>query len=132
MTGKKILIVDQDADALDMMCGTLERMGNAILRSRDADNALALFAANRPLELAIVAIHLQRMDGLDLGRTMGLNQPGLRILYVSGSISDAAVLLREKKLPPYGYFLHKPFLPKQLLEMIGVMLLAESGSLAKL
>ncbi len=131
MAVKTMMVVDEDRAVLSLVSVVLEKLGHAVFASGNADEALALFEVNRPLELAILDLRLQSMDSLALAAAMRINQPGLKILFVSGRISDAsALLVQRQSRPKCRFFLHKPFLPRQLSETIAIMIHADNHKTA--
>lgn len=118
---KYAMIVDEDRAALGLAGIILEKMGYKVVKARTAEEALDLFQKHKPIHLAITNVRLGPMDGFKLGSLMRMNQPGLRILFLSGNISDGSSFLAEHDAPADGYFLHKPFLPHELAEVITLM-----------
>jgi len=82
---EKILVVDDNVDALNMLADVLEQRGFPTFRAHDAPSALAL-AANVHPDIALLDIGLPVMDGYELGRrlreTTGLER--LRLVAVTG------------------------------------------------
>ena len=88
---EKILIVDDNADALALLAEALEQRGFATFRAHDAPSALALAAQCQP-EIALLDIGLPVMDGYELGRRLreiaGLEHIHLVALTGYGQASD--------------------------------------------
>jgi PAS domain S-box-containing protein len=80
-----VLVVDDNADALELLAETLEVVGYRTLRATDGPAALALVAKARPA-IALLDIGLPAMDGYELARrlhaTPGLEQ--LKLIAVTG------------------------------------------------
>lgn len=81
--------------------------------------------------LVVTNVRLGPTNGFKLGEALRINQPGLRILFISGNVSDGTPLLMERKVPSDGYFLHKPFLPREVTEMFGLALRSGPASSMK-
>ncbi|GEM_PF-1746615 len=119
---KKFLVVDDDVSVLGFVAAAVERMGHTVVRARHAEEALATFEAHRPWDGLITDIRMPDMDGFELGRNLVLRQPGLKMLFMSGFISDASSFLADANLPEDIFFLHKPFSLKEISEVIRLIL----------
>ncbi|MBA3455252.1 MAG: response regulator [Deltaproteobacteria bacterium] len=82
---EKILVVDDNVDALNLLSEVLEQRGFSTFRAHDAPSALALAAQALP-QIALLDIGLPVMDGYELGRRLreipGLEQ--IRLVAVTG------------------------------------------------
>ena len=67
--GRRILVVDDNVDAADLLSMMLERMGNTTRVAHDASAALQLIDDFAP-ELAVLDIGLPVMDGYELARLL--------------------------------------------------------------
>jgi CheY-like chemotaxis protein len=65
MTGTSILVIDDDLDALELMVGSLRRLGADVRPARSAEEALGLLAARRP-DAVLCDLHLPDRDGYAL------------------------------------------------------------------
>jgi len=82
---KRVLLVDDHADAREMYTLALRAAGHDVYEAGDGPSALALF--NRtPLDVAIVDIGLPGMDGYELARQIRLaaNGPGVGLIALTG------------------------------------------------
>ena len=68
-SGRKILVVDDNADAADMLAEVLRMFGYAVEVVYDGPSALAIAEGFRP-EIALLDIGLPAMDGLELARRL--------------------------------------------------------------
>jgi signal transduction histidine kinase len=66
---RRILVVDDNRDAVELLSRLLARAGHRVEMARDASQALSVADAFRP-EVAIVDIGLPVMDGYTLGREL--------------------------------------------------------------
>lgn len=64
-----ILVVDDNATNLKLACYVLETQGYAVLRARDAREALAVLQHARP-DLILMDLQMPGMDGLTLTRQL--------------------------------------------------------------
>jgi len=83
--GRRVLIVEDNADARDMLRTLLELKGHVVEEAADGPEALAKLQAFQP-EVALVDVGLPGMDGYALARA-AREQPGahaLRLIAVTG------------------------------------------------
>lgn len=119
---KTTLIVDDDRAVLGLAGIILAKMGYAVLKARNAEEALGLFQANKPLDLAITEVSLGAMDGLKLGELLRANQPGLKILFTSGGRDDQRPASRKWGFGSASPLLRKPFLPRELQSSVTALM----------
>jgi len=81
----RILLVDDNVDALEMMAMLLEALGYKTLLANDAEAAIAIATAERP-EIALLDIGLPGMTGYELARRLREDSrlAGLRLIAVTG------------------------------------------------
>lgn len=118
---KTTLIVDNDRAALGLAGIILEKMGYSVLKARNAEEALALFQANKPLDLAITDVMLGSMDGYRLGDLLRANQPGIKLLFISGD--PTGLPLRGTSATAGSRLLRKPFHPHEMKDMVTALML---------
>ena len=109
---QKILVVDDDANFLELVRIRLEVSGYEVITAADEDEALAKTTEGAP-DLAIVDLRLARTDGISLmGQLQAIN-PYLPIIILTahGSIESAVEAVKKGA---YN-FLNKPFDPEELL-----------------
>jgi two-component system nitrogen regulation response regulator NtrX len=103
-----ILVIDDEADIRDLVCGILEDAGHQVRGARDADEALDAVRRRRPA-LCILDIWLQgsRVDGLDLLSLLKEIDPDLPVIVISGhgTIETAVSAIRKGAYD----FIEKPF-----------------------
>ena len=87
--GKRLLLVDDNEDARELLAGLLELQGYQIRTAGDATDALALAAAWRP-HIVVLDLGLPEMDGWELARQLrqleGLSE--VRIVALTGYGSE--------------------------------------------
>ena len=89
-TGRKIMVVDDNADAAELLSLLLERLGNSIRVANDPLSALVLADEFLP-DLAVLDIGLPVMSGFDLARRLR-DQPrtrDMRLIALSGYGQDS-------------------------------------------
>ena len=81
----RILVVDDNSDAADMLAILLEQLGHTISVAHDGDEALKLIDDHAP-DLAVLDIGLPGMDGYELARRLRANPStrDTRLIALSG------------------------------------------------
>lgn len=112
-----ILVIDDEADIRDLVCGILEDVGHHVRGARDADEALDGLRRRRPA-LVVLDIWLQgsRIDGLDLLTLLKEIDPDLPVIVISGhgTIETAVSAIRKGAYD----FIEKPFNADRLLVVV--------------
>jgi DNA-binding response OmpR family regulator len=80
--GKKILIVDDDADMRRVVRGILEPLGE-ILEASNGKDGLRLIATERPA-LMLLDVAMPDLGGLDILKAARFLDPGLTIVMLTG------------------------------------------------
>jgi CheY-like chemotaxis protein len=83
--GRKIMVVDDNEDAADLLSMLLEQLGNTTRVAHDAQGALDIIDDFAP-DLAVLDIGLPEMDGYELARRLRerpLSSP-LRLIALTG------------------------------------------------
>jgi PAS domain S-box-containing protein len=117
---KRVLVVDDNRDAADMISQLLEDAGYEVKTAYDASEALSLADALRP-DVAILDIGLPVMDGYTLGRELrarlGAAPPVLVALTGYGQDQD----LRRSVEAGFASHLVKPVDVEGLIELVDVL-----------
>src|SRR5687767_13757482 len=89
----KVLLVDDDADLLDVTAYGLRRAGFSVIAATDGAQALRRWAADRP-DVLVLDVVLPGLGGLDVLRRIrqGGERADTPVLLLSGRISEADVL----------------------------------------
>jgi signal transduction histidine kinase len=85
---RRVLLVDDNADGLEMMRMALESKGHDVQSASDGSSAVALAAVTLP-DVAVLDIGLPDMDGYELARALRVTQPQLRLIALTGYGQDA-------------------------------------------
>jgi len=121
VTRRRVLLVEDNVDGLEMMRLALETKGHEVQSATDGRSALEVAAAFLP-DVAVLDIGLPGIDGYELARALRAAQPQLRLIALTGygQDSDAEAARRA------GFDTHctKPVTIAVLLEQI-----AQSGEL---
>jgi two-component system phosphate regulon response regulator PhoB len=118
---KKILIVDDEADILELLDYNLSRHGYAVIRASDGDEALEAVQRERP-DLIVLDLMLPGIDGLEVCRTLkteaATRATPVIMLTARGEEADVVTGL---ELGADDY-VTKPFSPRVLLARIRAVL----------
>ncbi len=116
-----ILIVEDDSYLRSTYAELLAAEGWAVLAAADGFNALLVAGAHKGrLDLIVTDILLPQMSGIELWRKLSRLRPETQVLFISGNLEQARLLLGSG--PDKPPLLAKPFTPKALLVMVGTML----------
>ncbi|HEX4858897.1 MAG TPA: sigma 54-interacting transcriptional regulator, partial [Usitatibacteraceae bacterium] len=110
-----LLLVDDDPDLLRLLALRLKAGGHRVNTAASAEQALSLFAAERP-DLVVTDLRMAGMDGMGLFHEIERRHPGLPVIILTahGSIPDAVAATREGV---FGY-LTKPYDANDLIARI--------------
>jgi two-component system cell cycle sensor histidine kinase/response regulator CckA len=100
-----ILVAEDEVVVRNIVCLLLHHEGYQVLAAADGKEALELaHEYHGQIDLLVTDMRMPRMDGLSLAERVISERPGIRVLLMSGIMSDE---IREKnvRLP----FLRKPF-----------------------
>ena len=114
---KKILIVDDKLEVVELVTATLEGEGYQIISASDGREALEKIGKEKP-DLVLLDVRMPKMDGLEV-LSQSKKDPVLKeipiiMLTAKGQKSDQE---KGKELGATGYII-KPFSPSALLERI--------------
>jgi signal transduction histidine kinase/CheY-like chemotaxis protein len=111
---RRVLVVDDNREAADLMAELLQAAGHQPRTAYDAAQAIAVAAEQRP-EVAILDIGLPVMDGFELARRLG-GPGGPRLIAVTGYGQESH---RERgREVGFASYLVKPVEPAELLAAI--------------
>ena len=118
VTPRRVLLVDDNTDGLDMMRLALETKGHEVQSAGNGNDALVVAAAFQP-DVAVLDIGLPGIDGYELARALRAAQPHLRLIALTGygQDSDAAAATQA------GFDAHctKPLTIAGLLDQIAAL-----------
>ena len=121
MKKKKIVVVEDEPDLVDVVTYNLEREGYSVLASQRGDEGLNLIRSQAP-DLVLLDLMLPGMDGLSICRQMksdsSMKEIPIIIASAKGEESDVVIGL-EMGADDY---LAKPFSPRELLARIRAVL----------
>ncbi len=108
-----ILLVEDEPTILKMGKKMIRSLGYTVLSAERPETAVQLAAAyDGRIDLLLTDVVMPEMNGRDLALQVAENQPGLKILYMSGYTAD--VIARHGVLDKEVQFIQKPFSFKDL------------------
>ncbi|BCS34233.1 hypothetical protein TBR22_A34620 [Luteitalea sp. TBR-22] len=109
----RILLVEDDANILELVTHMLGNLGYVVLATSDPVEAIALAQAeDEPIELLLTDVIMPTMNGQELARAIRARWPRLEVLFMSGYTDD--VIADRGLLAAGTHFLEKPFLAEDL------------------
>lgn len=123
MAGEKILVVDDDARILKIVCHCLEKEGFHTMIAADGEQALQIAKLNQP-DLVILDLMLPKLNGLDVGKIL-IDEYHIPVLILSakGDELDRIIGLRMG----VDDYLTKPFSPTELVLRVQAVLRRVQG-----
>jgi len=115
--GGTALLVDDEADLLDIADAFLAELGYTVIRAGDGASALAALERAGAIDLMITDIIMPGgMNGIELARKVRELRPGIKVIYTSGFPAEA-LAERSGKLEG-GPLLHKPYQRTEFADMV--------------
>jgi PAS domain S-box-containing protein len=116
-----VLVVEDYADLRELFSEILSGAGYKVLTAPDGAAALRLARERKgEIDVLLTDVVMPNMLGPDLARELRAEQPGLRVLFMSGHAQPAA--FAAAPLPAGAVLLQKPFMEAELLEKLGEVL----------
>ena len=114
LAGKKVLVVDDEADLRDILTFTLKRENLNVVQASNAEQAIAMIRSERP-DIIISDIRMPGGDGYSLLKSLHLAGSSTPIIIITGSESHADSVWSE-----LGVFkvISKPFTSADILEAV--------------
>ena len=114
---KRILVIDDDPGVLDLVATILEEEGFTVETAGTSDVALRK-AQGHDYDLVLLDLMLPDSDGVILHGKLKKLSPGieLRTIFMTGFTSQEPVIAYLVSLG--AGFLHKPFLPDELVRAV--------------
>jgi DNA-binding NtrC family response regulator len=110
--GRKVLVVDDQPDALLSTVELFRMMGYEVLEAAGGDEAIRILADVPDIEVLFTDVFMPAMDGVHLGREARKLIPGINVILVSGF--PASVMDLHAGEPGEFHFLMKPFLMSEV------------------
>ena len=118
---KTILVVDDEPEIRKLVGAMVQRHGYKVLTADSGDHAVTLLKNQKePIDLLLTDVVAPGMSGPMLADKLAEQQPGLRVLFMSG-YPDTHVV--QHYVVEKGYaLLHKPFTVEQLGRKVAELL----------
>ena len=112
-----ILVVDDDHTVRTSSAELLRKNGYTVLEAGSGTDALAALKAYQgDIHLLLTDVQMQKMDGGELAEAASAERPGIRVLFMSGYTSGAA--LHDNVRDEGPDFIAKPFVLNTLLRKV--------------
>ena len=115
-----LLVVDDDADVLDVLCTVLRSAGYDVERASSGLAALTIIE-RQPIDLLLTDVVMRGLNGFNLARMAVLRRPAIRVLYCSGF---SEFTIGEDEGQKFGKLLYKPLHPDELRREVAQALAA--------
>jgi signal transduction histidine kinase/CheY-like chemotaxis protein len=117
MLGGTALLVDDEADLLDIADAYLADLGYTVIRAGNGAEALEALARAGEIDLMVTDIIMPgNMNGIELAQKVRELRPGIKVIYTSGFPAEA-LAERSGKLEG-GPLLHKPYQRAEFADMV--------------
>ena len=110
-----VVLVEDDDQVRAVIRDILERAGLRVIEARDGHEALAACKSHPGVDLVLSDVVMPRLGGAELARTLAVDAPGTKVIYMSGYPNRGVPGGRSQDLGPV---LQKPFTPGELLGWI--------------
>lgn len=121
LTGKKIMVVDDETVILNLIIESLRSCGAEVLYADCIPKARELWMTSKgTIDLLICDVGLPGGNGMSLAGELLSEAPKLRVLYISGY--NELVNLDKDKMGPMQGILKKPFTPSILLSRVAALM----------
>lgn len=118
---RRILVVDDEADVRDLMMTFLEDSGYTVTSCGDGYSALNEIS-NGNYDLVFLDVMMPDMDGLATLRKIRQLNPKLKIVVMTGSLSDSVFDQCVDDEHEADGFINKPFRMENLLTCLDIVL----------
>ncbi len=126
LTGKTILVIDDNQLVREMVVELLRSTGNNILVATSPTEALELTTDVTTIDLLVTDVVMPDMNGPELYDRLQEKFPNMPVLFISGYTNS--FVLHHGTLEEELSFLQKPFTAEQLLDRVHQILQAESAT----
>lgn len=113
--GETVLVVEDDPGLRRLMTRTLEQRGYSLLIAMDVNHAIEIAARHQgSVDLLLSDVVMPLMNGPDLAQRIICTRTNIKVLYVSGYVSQAL----NGSTSSRAAFLAKPFSPQALAKKV--------------
>lgn len=112
-----IMVVEDEPYILKLIADILESCEFTVLTARDAEEGLNKAAEHgHHIDLLVSDVVLPTMNGIEMSRLMRMNNPALKLLFMSAHAPEN--VSRQRKLRPGVDFIQKPFGINDFIEAV--------------
>ena len=116
-----VLVVEDEPSVRGLVRRALEGAGLVVVEAENGRKALEKVATmDEPPSLVLTDVIMPGLNGRELSEALGLTQPGVPVLFMSGYTGDD--VLARSLLPANAAYIQKPFAPEELVARVRVML----------
>ncbi len=115
VTGKSVLLVDDEEGVRSRIAEVLLELGFQVLEAEDGPAGLEVLRSSASIDLLLTDVGLPGLNGRQLADAARSLRPGLPILLVTGY---AGAMLEDMTMPPGMLIMHKPFQLKALCDQV--------------
>jgi len=115
-----ILVVEDDADVRDFICGTLQDLKYTVLQARDAASALDVLEREPGIDLLLTDVILPGPNGRELANAALAKRPTLKVLFMTGYSRNAIV--HQGRLDEGVQLIQKPLTQSTLAAKVRAVL----------
>jgi two-component system, OmpR family, response regulator TrcR len=119
MSAQKILVIDDEPDAIQLMQDFLSERGYAVIYARDGEEGLNRFDTEKP-DLIICDIKMPKMDGFRFLKELRTGRMWVPVIIIS-ALTEPANILKSYNLEA-DYYVPKPIELDNLLKAIQIMI----------
>jgi len=114
---KTILVVDDDAEILDVAAKSLRHLGHKILVAENGRHALEVVEqSGETIDLLVTDVIMPVMNGVELAENLAKISSTTRVIFMSGYLKPS---LEDQNTPDYEKgFVQKPFSTKTLASRV--------------
>ncbi len=116
MSGKKVLVVDDEESVSGLVCALLEHSGYVAVCATRPEEALQRLAESKDFDLVLSDVMMAEADGFGLLDRIGMDHPGMPVVMVT-AVHDIHVATNAFRRGAIDYLL-KPFGKTQLLSVV--------------
>ena len=114
-----LVVVEDDEQVRLVIRDILESAGLRVIEASDGHEALRVCKAHPGIDLVLSDVVMPRLGGAELARTLAIDAPGTKVIYMSGYPNRGMPGGRGQDLGhDLGPVLQKPFTPGELLDWI--------------
>lgn len=114
---KKILIVEDEPDYLDLLEHVLKKAGYSVAKAANGEDGLKAYKESKP-DLVLLDLNLPDMDGLDICRRIRAEGPRPRTPILLCSVRSAVAPVAEGLKAGADDYVLKPFDASDLLARV--------------